>query len=115
VVCGYHLTLIRPLDVVGSYIFRFIQSDRIRRYFEINSDGVTRFGLGKPTIQNMYLPIPPLQEQQKIVDYLDLETSKIDKLVEIESKRIILLKEYRQSLISEVVTGKVDVRNEVLV
>jgi type I restriction enzyme S subunit len=104
VVCGYHLTLIRPLDVVGSYIFRFIQSDRIRRYFEINSDGVTRFGLGKPTIQNMYLPIPPLQEQQKIVDYLDLETSKIDKLVENETKRI-----------SEVVTGKVDVRDEVLV
>lgn len=115
VVCGYHLTLIRPLDVVGSYIFRFIQSDRIRRYFEINSDGVTRFGLGKPTIQNMYLPIPPLQEQQKIVDYLDLETSKIDKLVENETKRIVLLKEYRQSLISEVVTGKVDVRDEVLV
>jgi len=115
VVCGYHLTLIRPLDVVGSYIFRFIQSDRIRRYFEINSDGVTRFGLGKPTIQNMYLPIPPLQEQQQISDYLDKETSKIDKLVDIESKRIILLKEYRQSLISDVVTGKVDVRDEVLV
>ena len=114
VVCGYHLTLIRPLDVVGSYIFRFIQSDRIRRYFEINSDGVTRFGLGKPTIQNMYLPIPPLQEQQQISDYLDKETSKIDKLVDIESKRIILLKEYRQSLISDVVTGKVDVRDEVL-
>ena len=100
--------------MIGSYVLRFIQSDRIRRYFEINSDGVTRFGLGKPTIQNMYLSIPPLQEQQQIVDYLDNKTAKIDILITSESKRIELLEEYRQSLISDVVTGKVDVRNEVL-
>jgi len=64
---------------------------------------------------NVHVVVPPLQEQQQIVDYLDKETSRIDKLVDIESKRIVLLKEYRQSLISEVVTGKVDVRDEVLV
>ena len=66
-------------------------------------------------LRNTNLIIPPLQEQQQIVDYLDKETSKIDKLIDIESKRIDLLKEYRQSLISDVVTGKVDVRDEVLV
>ena len=115
VVCGYHLTLIRPRDVVGGYLFRFIQSDRSRKYFEINSDGVTRFGLGKPTIENMVIPLPPLQEQQQIVDYLDKETTKIDTTIEKETQRIKLLKEYRQSLISNVVTGKVDVRDEVLV
>jgi len=58
--------------------------------------------------------VPPHQEQQQIVDYLDKENSKLDKLIDIESKRIKLLKEYRQSLISDVVTGKVDVRDEVL-
>jgi len=68
------------------------------------------------TIKNLTIPFTfNEREQQQIVDYLDKETSRIDKLVDIESKRIYLLKEYRQSLISEVVTGKVDVRDEVLV
>ena len=47
-----------------------------------------------------------LSEQQQIVEYLDEQTQLIDKTISIEEKRIELLKEYRQSLISEVVTGK---------
>ena len=70
-----------------------------------------------PSVEWEYfkVPVPDTDTQQQIVEYLDKETSKIDKLVDIESKRIDLLKEYRQSLISDVVTGKVDVRDEVLV
>ena len=75
----------------------------------------TQLNLNTDTVGLVKIPLMDIQEQQEIVDYLDKETSKIDKLVDIESKRIILLKEYRQTLISEVVTGKVDVRNEVLV
>ena len=45
-------------------------------------------------------------EQQQIVEYLDEQTQLIDNTISIEEKRIELLKEYRQSLISEVVTGK---------
>jgi len=55
--------------------------------------------------------LPPIPEQQKIVEYLDEQTKKIDTTIENETKRIELLKEYRQSLISEVVTGKIDVRD----
>ena len=77
------------------------------------------YGGGQPNIsqdllKSLRFGCPSYKNQQQIVDYLDKETSKIDKLVDIESKRIVLLKEYRQSLISEVVTGKVDVRDEVL-
>ena len=67
-------------------------------------------------LKQLKFPIPSsLEEQQKIVDHLDKETTKIDSTIEKGNKRIDLLKEYRQSLISEVVTGKVDVREEVLV
>ena len=64
-----------------------------------------------PQINNKHIyPLeftnPPLQEQQQIVEYLDEQTQLIDKTISIEEKRIELLKEYRQSLISEVVTGK---------
>ena len=60
------------------------------------------------------MPLPPNTEQQQIVTHLDQKTKEIDTLLEKENQRINLLKEYRQSLISEVVTGKIDVRNEVL-
>ena len=59
------------------------------------------------SIHSLY---PPKTEQTKIIEHLDEQTQKIDSTVEKESQRIELLKEYRQSLISEVVTGKVDVR-----
>jgi len=55
---------------------------------------------------NLHIPLPPISEQQQIVEYLDEQTQKIDNTISIEEKRIDLLKEYRQSLISELVTGK---------
>ena len=113
VVCGYHLTMIRPYICRGEFIFRFIQSDRTRRYFELNSNGITRYGLGKPSIENLLLPIPTDSEQQQIANFLDRKTEQIDELIAAEQRKIELLKEYRQSLISEAVTGKIDVRNEV--
>ncbi len=56
--------------------------------------------------------IPPLSEQQQIVEYLDVQTQKIYRTISVEEKRIELLKEYRQSLISEVVTGKLKVTTD---
>jgi type I restriction enzyme S subunit len=56
------------------------------------------------------IPIPPKAEQDLISKYLDKETSQIDTLVEKTRKAIELLKERRQALITQVVTGKIDVR-----
>ena len=113
VVCGYHLTMIRPLACRGEFIFRFIQSDRTRKYFELESNGVTRYGLGKSSIENLLLPIPTDSEQRQIANFLDRKTEQIDDLISAEQRKIELLKEYRQSLISEAVTGKIDVRSKV--
>ena len=63
------------------------------------------------TLENMIIPyVNDIEEQTQIVEYLNKKTQKIDSTIEKETQRIGLLKEYRQSLISEVVTGKVDVR-----
>jgi type I restriction enzyme, S subunit len=70
--------------------------------------------LSMEDLGNFSIPYPNHVEQKQIVFHLDKETQKIDTLIEKENKRTDLLKEYRQSLISEVVTGKIDVRNEVL-
>jgi len=64
------------------------------------------------TLQNMVVPyVYELEEQNQIIEYLNEQTQKIDSNIEKETQRTELLKEYRQSLISEVVTGKVDVRD----
>jgi type I restriction enzyme, S subunit len=55
------------------------------------------------------LPIPPLDEQQRIADYLDVECARIDALIGEIDNQVNLLKTYRKSLINEVVTGKVEV------
>ena len=63
-------------------------------------------GIYYKDLSKIEVVLPPLSEQQQIVDYLDKQTGLIDKTISIEEKRIQLLKEYSQSLISEVVTGK---------
>ena len=65
-----------------------------------------REGISVSFLGRYPLVVPPISEQQQIVEYLDEQTGLIDKTISIEEKRIELLKEYRQSLISEVVTGK---------
>ena len=72
----------------------------------IEGNGFTRINLRQDRLLDIPVFIPPLHEQQQIVSYLDEQTQLMDKTISIEGKRIELLKEYRQSLISEVVTGK---------
>jgi len=62
--------------------------------------------LTKEKLESVRFLRPPLSEQTEIVSYLDEHTQLIDKTISVEERRIELLKEYRQSLISEVVTGK---------
>ena len=64
-------------------------------------------------ILNTQIPITSDKEQRQIVNFLDQKTKQIDELITAEQRKIELLKEYRQSLISEAVTGKIDIRNEV--
>jgi type I restriction enzyme S subunit len=111
IVCGYHLSIIKSnLDsLIGEYLFRQLQTTRVRRYFEVNSNGITRFGLGKSSVLELPLILPPVKEQKEIINHLNSKTKEIDDLIQLEQKKIDLLKEYRQSLISEVVTGKVKV------
>lgn len=56
------------------------------------------------------LILPPKSEQQEIVEYLDEEKNKIDNLISTQIQLIEKLKEYRSSIISHAVTGKIDVR-----
>ena len=73
----------------------------------------SRWRLYPDAFFSMFTITPPFREQVQIVNFLDHKTQQIDELITAERRKIEILKEYRQSLISEVVTGKIDIRNEV--
>ena len=91
--------------LTGKFFFWFIKHHFIFVTEDQNSKS-TVDSLRRPLIDEFPFVNPPLSEQLQIVSYLDEQTGLIDKTISIEEKRIELLKEYRQSLISEVVTGK---------
>lgn len=62
-------------------------------------------------IADFIIGLPSVDEQREITDYLDEQTTRMDKSIEKQERQIDHLKEYRTALISEVVTGKIDVRD----
>ena len=64
-------------------------------------------------LKRLAIAIPPLAEQTAIASFLDQRTSQIDGAVKATQRQIDLLREYRTRLISDVVTGKLDVREAV--
>lgn len=72
---------------------------------------VTRASLPQGLLKNFPVIIPPTQEQKLIGEYIDNEINEIQKLTNSLSLQISKLKEYRESLIYEAVTGKIDVRD----
>jgi restriction endonuclease S subunit len=103
---------VRCKDVCSSsFLNYFIGSQMFRYYIDITKTDPMIPHITQKDISNFILPLPSIDEQFEIIEYLDSKTKEIDNLVLLEQKKIDLLKEYRQSLISEVVTGKIKVTN----
>ena len=59
-------------------------------------------------IGNLKIPLPPLEEQKQITEFLDSEISKIDSIIEKIKKQIELIKEYKSTLINQAVCGRIE-------
>ena len=91
----------------SKYYFR---SEITRKYFIKETNIVTRASLAQDLLKKLPVLLPPILEQKVICEYLERKCKQIDGQMTCEGKAIALLKEYRASLISAVVTGKIDVR-----
>lgn len=111
VLCGYHLTQFRVKSevLVSPYLFRLLQSKSYKFRFVISAKGITRVGLGQSVIADALTPVPPIEEQKAIAEYLDQKTAHIDLIIKTINTEIDKLKELRKSLINDVVTGKIKV------
>ena len=86
VVCGYHLAILRPFSkkIDSGYLSQMINYAPINHQFQKLANGMTRFGLNICSIENAKIPIPDLNEQQKISEILmgcDLKITIINNLV----------------------------------
>lgn len=105
VICGYHLSMIRPrAGVSGAYVKRIFDSIYAKSLFAVRANGLTRVGLSQYAVDNVELPLPPSHEQLAIATFLDHETVKIDALIAEQQRLIELLQEKRQAVISHAVT-----------
>lgn len=97
-----------------AFMHNLLRSNACQWQFQVRSKGIwrSRLSITDEAFFDMLLPIPPLEEQRTIAATIRTQTTNIDKAIASVLDEIALLKEYRTRLISDVVTGKLDVRDE---
>ena len=106
--------VLRPFNILQEYVHYLFRSHNYIEEFYRNGRGIvadlwtTRYS----EMRNIQIPVPPLAEQQEIVTYIEAKVANINQLCQAERSQIEKLKEYKQRLISDVVTGKVKVTND---
>lgn len=108
-----HVCIIRPLCylIETQYLCYILNSKIGQDQIALYQTGGNREGLNFEQLKNFAIPLPPLSEQQAIAGFLDEKTEKIDALIDELSKQLDELAKYKKAVISETVTGKVDVRD----
>jgi type I restriction enzyme, S subunit len=107
-VCGYHLTQIKPKYIFGKFLYWLFESSLFNAKFAVSANGVTRFGLPQYSVNNIAFNTPPLEEQKTIARFLDYKTAQIDALIAKKASLLKKLAEKRSALISQAVTKGLD-------
>ncbi|WP_086241171.1 restriction endonuclease subunit S [Campylobacter devanensis] len=93
---------------ISKFMF-YVLNSNIFSYHLSNFVTSTINQLTNSNFENIKFPLPPLNEQKEIAEFLDKKCEKIDRLNENYTKQITALKEYKKSLIYECVTGKKEI------
>lgn len=83
-VCGYHLTILRarPEKVFPKFLYYSMLSRETSEYWEKRANGVTRVSIPQQTVSSLTIPLPDIETQRRIADFLDKEISEMDALIE---------------------------------
>lgn len=93
------------------YMKYYLQIPAVRNHFSSMMNIVIRASLGQNLLKQMPVVVPPLKEQKEIAEFLDAMHERFLRLITTNEEEISMLEELRSTLISDVVTGKIDVRN----
>ncbi|PIC63456.1 restriction endonuclease subunit S [Sporosarcina sp. P13] len=110
----YRVFTLREEKNSKEYFLYYLQMCYFRRIFYRFGQGVSKFGrwrLQTASFNEFLVPVPPVNEQVEIEKYIEMQMQEIQATIDIILKMVEKLREYRQSLIYEAVTGKIDVRD----
>ena len=96
--------------VLPKFLLAVFNSSHFYDALVLNWSYGTQQNIGMGVLSNIEIPYPSLKEQAEIIQHLDAQNTKFDKLISTQSQLIEKLKEYRSTIISHAVTGKIDVR-----
>lgn len=107
VFAGYHTIIMRPTNAEFSkYLSYLFRTDCWRSQLRANASGIKVFSATQKMLKACNIILPPIEEQQQIVTYLDNKCAIIDSMISDKESIISELNEYKRSLIFEIVTGK---------
>ena len=81
----------------------------MREYFVKEMNLVIRASLSQELLKNLFVTLPPIDEQLEIFEYLENMSEMIDSSIGVQHKQIEKLKEYKTTLINSAVTGKIKI------
>ena len=108
IITSAYITLRPRRNIDTRYYYRFLHTFDIHKGFYGMGSGV-RQGLNFDELKYLKILNPPVHEQIKIFNYLDLKCNEIDDLISKKEQLVLELESYKKSLIYEYVTGKKEV------
>ena len=108
------MVILSKLKANDYFLYYFFNSDYFKSWIDLTNTATAVPMISQGQLGNLKLVLPNNDEQNQIVNSIQKSIKKIDDIIVKAQQEIELLKEYKTALISEVVTGKVDVRDEVL-
>jgi restriction endonuclease S subunit len=98
--------------IMSDFLYLFTKSNTYENWKNSNFIQATIQNISADKYNLLQITVPPIKEQKSIVQFIESKLAKTDRTIAKIEKEIALLQEYRTALISEVVTGKIDVRGE---
>lgn len=99
------VTFLRVGRMLSNKVLLYIlRNNYIQTQFTLFAKTSAQSGVYLGDLKNFYITLPPLSEQHAIATYLDKKCCEIDKVISVQQKRIALLQELKQSVITHAVT-----------
>lgn len=110
-----HVCIVRPNNLITTKFLYYVLSSSVGQLqIDLSQIGGNREALNFEQLKNFFIPLQSISEQLEICSFVENKVSEIEIIIIKAKRELELLEEYKIALISEVVTGKVDVREEVM-
>ena len=115
--CSYAAYLVRFVlnsKMLPEYAYYFSKTKNFEQWLNENAIYTTIGNVNGQKYANMEIPVPNIEEQKQILLAINSESYHLDQIISSAHKEIDLIKEYQASIVSDIITGTVDVREIII-